>query len=106
MSERLAYNLGYNSLKWDDLSIAECKEMENRHGHPEAFWNGWNQAYNGHPNLASDLVVLPGGIANGLNYLCRQALRCVHREAEVDLGLNWVVPTSELMDQAVSSIFA
>jgi hypothetical protein len=87
------------------MSVAECKEIENRHGHVDAFWNGWNAAFDGQPNLASDLVVLDGGIVTGLNYLCRQALRCVHRDAEVDLGFNWVVPTSELMDQAVLSIF-
>ena len=106
MSERLAFNLGYNSFKWDDLSVAECKAIENQHGHPGSFWDGWNAAYNGLPNPASDLLVADGQIIEGVNYLSRVCLSCVHRESLLDLGHNWIKPTAEYLDESTAKIFA
>ena len=104
MSERTAYNAGYNAARWDGLKYSDGR-LEDDFGSREYFWKGWEDGFMENPNKAACLIVAGSGVVNSLNYYCRQALRCVDRDRSTREGSHWVVPTTQLLDEATNFIF-
>jgi len=88
-----SFRHGYIAFAWDNLSIEECKAIENADGDIEAFWNGWNAAFNGEPNLADDPLV--DAVRGCFNALAR---------GESEVGV-WFWPTEDMINHYTTKVF-